>query len=222
MAKTKIAPNPKPSSATPDKAIAAKAKAEIIEGLAALRKRADTLIAKWKKPSIETAESFEAAGLGVKDFASLRKDLKATIYPAVAEAKKLYDERRKAYNAVDDILDDAELALRSGLIAYETKHRKAQEARVERALASGKDEKAAVIAAKPYTPEVSGLSFRDVWHGEIVDFKVFLTAILDGRIPSEAVEVNASWLNAKARAEHEAFAIPGAKAVKETITGVRA
>jgi len=222
MAKQKLAPKkPADSPKKPNRAIAKRSEAEIIAGLPALRKRADALIAKWQDPKIESAESFESAGVGVKDFVSLRKDLKATIYPVVAEAKKRYDTARKAYNTVDDILDDAENALRQGLIAYEVKHRKAQEIRVEKALASGKDEKAASIAAKAYTPDVEGLSFRDVWHGEVVDFKAYLTAVLDGRLPPEAVEASASWLNAKARAEHESFAVPGAKAVKETITGVR-
>jgi hypothetical protein len=216
MAKAKIAP---PS---PDKP---KAKAlqtiEVLPQLKTMRTRADALIAKWQKPAIESAQAFEQAGQGVKDFAALRKELKSAVDPAIKEAKKLYDERRRAYNAVDEILEKAEQYLRAGLIAYTEKHRKAQEVRVERALASGNDEKAAAIAAKPYTPDVVGLAFRETWHGEVTDFKVYLTAILDGRLPPEAVIVNEPWLNARARAEHEAMAIPGAVAVKETSSSVR-
>ena len=217
MAKTKVIPKASPSK--PDKALASKP--EALPQLSSLRKKADLLIAKWKAPKIETAESFEEAGQGTKDFASLRKEIKTIVSPAIAEAKKLYDERRKAFAAVDDILEEAEQSLRQGLIAYEVKHRKAQEVKIEKALEKGQDSKAAAIAAKPYTPEVSGLGFRDVWHGEIVDLGVFLSAVIDGRLPQEAVSVNESWLNAKARAEHEAMSVPGAKAVKETISSVR-
>ena len=216
MAKTKVSPS-KPDK--PPRAL--EKKPEALPELASLRKEADALIKRWQEPKIETAESFEEAGQGTKDFASLRKKIKTIVSPAIAEAKKLYNERRKAFAAVDDILEEAEQSLRQGLIAYEVKHRKAQEAKIEKALEKGQDSKAAAIAAKPYTPEVSGLGFRDVWHGEIVDLGVFLSAVIDGRLPQEAVSVNESWLNAKARAEHEAMSVPGAKAVKETNSSVR-
>lgn len=190
--------------------------------LIAIRTKATALLKKWSSPVVKTAEQFETAGEAVKSFAAVRKELKTTVYPAVQEAKAEYDLRRSAYKAVEDIISEGENAIRSALIAYDEAHKKAAEVKIERALASGNDTKAAAIAAKPYVPEVQGLSFTERWHGEIVDIGVFLTAVLDGRIPQDAVEANLVWLNAKAvAAKSEDIGVPGAKGVKVTSSSVR-
>jgi len=190
--------------------------------IVSLKKRAIALLTKWQNPIVKTAEQFEEAGVAVKDFAYLRKELKALTKPKIDEAKAAYDAAKKLPKEVDDILEQGEASIRTALVRYDELHRKAQEVKIEKALEKGNDEKAAAIAAKPYIPEVQGLSFRELWSGEVVDFGVFLSAILDGRIPQEAVEVNASWLNAQARAKKsEDLGIPGARGVKTTTSAMR-
>ena len=190
--------------------------------LLALRKKAESLLKKWTDFEVKTAEDFESAGLATKDFVALRKELKEITSPAIKAAKVAYDTAKKLPNDVDSIIEQGEVALRETLIIYQDKHRKAAEAKVEKAIARGDDVKAASIAAKPFIPEVSGLSFTERWHGEIADLGVFLTAIIDGRIPTEAVEPNLVWLNAQARAaKREDLGIPGAKGVCETSSSVR-
>jgi len=190
--------------------------------LAKIKAKASTLLKKWKTVKITTAESFEAAGAAAKDFALLRKDLKFYLDPIIKAAKADYDAKRKAFKSVDSIIAQGEDSVRLALEEYTIAHRKAQEAKVEKALASGNDEKAAAIAAKPYIPAVAGLSFPKRWHGEVTDFLAFLTGVIDGRLPPEAVEVNLVWLNAQARAKKsEDLGIPGARGVKETSSAVR-
>ena len=71
-------------------------------------------------------------------------------------------------------------------------------------------------------PEVSGLSFTEHWHAEVYDLKALLQAILDGKVPTDAIEPNLVYLNASARAcKAEDLSIPGVKGVKETSSTVR-
>ena len=191
--------------------------------LVSVRKRADALLKAWKAPLVRSAEDFEAAGVAVRDFAALRKELQAILNPEIKAAKAAYDEKRDAFKAVDAIIAEGEHAIRYALEAYNAAHEKAKQARVERALSRGDDEKAAAIAATPYVPKVEGVSFRETWHAEVTDMGVLLSAILDGRAPIDAVEPAESWLNAQARArKSEDLGIPGVKGVKETSSSVRA
>jgi hypothetical protein len=189
--------------------------------LIAIRKQASKLLAEWQKPVVRTAEQFEAAGDAVKSFASTRKELQALLNPIIKAAKADYDAKREAYKAVDNIIAEGEDAIRSALVAYQDIKRKAQEARIEKAVDSGDDTKAARLAAKPYTPDVEGLSFTERWHAEVKDLSALLKAILAGVVDPQAVEPCLPYLNAQARAQHEKLAIPGVEAVKETSSTVR-
>jgi hypothetical protein len=190
--------------------------------LASIKTRASALLKKWSSFEAKTAEQFELAGQATKDFASLRKELKAIVKPAIDAAKAEYDEKKRLPNEVDAILEAGEQSLRDTLIAYQDKHRKQAEIKVEKALERGDDTRAAAIAAKPYIPAVEGLSFVDRWHGEVYDLKLFLQAIIDGQVPTEAIEPNLVWLNAQARARKaEDIGVPGAKGVKETSSSIR-
>lgn len=189
--------------------------------LVALRKKAETLLKTWPRPVVKTALDFEKAGLALKDFASIRKELKGLLDPEIKAAKANYDEKRKAFKEVDSIIEQGENAIRYALENYTEQHKKAREVRIERALSEGKDEKAASLAVKPYIPAVEGISFTERWHCEVTDTAALLTAILDGRVSSEAVCPNMVWLNAEARSKKGEFAIPGCISVKETSSNVR-
>jgi hypothetical protein len=190
--------------------------------LVAIEKQASSLLKKWASPIVKTAEQFEAAALGAKDFVAIRKNLKAKIKPEVDAAKADYDAKRKAYNLVDGMIAQGEEAIRLELEAYNDRHAKAAEAKIEKALASGNDTKAAAIAAKPYIPQTEGLSFTERWHAEVVDIAVLLSAVLDGRVSQEAIEPNLVYLNTQARAtKKEDIGIPGVKGVKETSSSIR-
>jgi hypothetical protein len=196
--------------------------ASIRPKLIALKSQASKLLTKWQNAQVKTVEQFESVGQATKDFALIRKELKALIDPVVKKAKADYDAKRKLPKEVDEILEKGEQELRIALIEYENLHRRAREIKIEKALESGKDERAAMIVAKPYIPEVQGLSFVDRWHAEITDICMLLAAIIDSRAPVEAIEPNLVYLNAQARLSKSIdIGIPGVIGVKETSSSIR-
>ena len=63
---------------------------------------------------------------------------------------------------------------------------------------------------------VMGINSRKIYTAEALDIIVLLRAILDGKAPLQAILVNQVYLNQRARADKEAFNIPGCRLVKET------
>ena len=118
---------------------------------------------------VKDTVGFERAGLVVKDAVALRKDLKALpVYTELAKAKADIKTKEKLLKEVDKIIENAEDIIRDALSTYASRQREAQEKLVTKALDAGKDEKAAAIQAKPFVPEVSGLSFTEHWHAELI------------------------------------------------------
>jgi hypothetical protein len=189
----------------------------------ALKSRVSKLASIWKlSPGTLTTETFEKAATAVKEAVAIRKELKVILDPGIQEAKAELKTREKVFKDIDSILKSVEGNLRYPLEDYASRQRAAQEKLITKALDSGKDEKAALIAAKPFVPEVSGLSFTEHWHAEVYDLKALLQAILDGKVHTDAIEPNLVYLNASARAcKAEDLSIPGVKGVKETSSTVR-
>jgi len=197
--------------------------------ITALKARATTLVKTWRAVSVFDTTSFEKAGQALKDTVSIRKDLKTLLGPEIDKAKAEYKTKDKLFKDVDNVIRDAEVLIRDALAAYAAKQKAKQDALIEKALDSGKDEKAAAIMAKPFVPEVSGLSFTEHWHAEVTNLgdlvrwiasktatKVDEAKFLDYLMPNLVV------LNAKARdAKSEDLGIPGVKGVKETSSTVR-
>jgi hypothetical protein len=187
----------------------------------ALKSRATKLLKNWQAAEVADTPSFEAAGLAVKDAVLIRKDLKSLLDPEIRAAKADYDAKRKVFKDVDSVIESAEDSIRDALSAYAARQREAQEKLVTKALESGKDEKAAAIAARPFVPEVQGLSFTEHWHAEGNDIAALAKAVAEGKVSSEALSFNLVWLNAMARSLKDNMAIPGVAAVKETSSNVR-
>ena len=191
--------------------------------ITALKSRATTLVKTWRAVSVFDTASFEKAGQALKDTVSIRKDLKTLLGPEIDAAKATYKAKDKLFKDVDNVIRDAEVLIRDALAAYAAKQKAKQDALIEKALDSGKDEKAAALAAKPFVPEVSGLSFAEHWHAEVTNKAQLVDAVARGLVPLDALEVNMPWLNAKARdMKAEDLGIPGVKGVKETSSTVRA
>lgn len=189
----------------------------------ALKARATKLLNAWQSVEVIDTTSFEAAGEALKLGVSIRKELKSILDPEIKAAKADYDAKRGAWKEIDSILEDHEGVVRHALALYAAAQREAQEKLVSKAMERGNDVKAASLAAKPFVPEVAGLSFTEHWHGEIVDLTAFVKAVASGVLPLDAITPNLVWLNARARSmAAEDIGIPGAKGVKETSSNVRA
>jgi hypothetical protein len=199
---------------------------EIAKKLYALKGRATKLLNTWKEPPVVTdTTSFETVGAGVKDAVSIRKELHDLLDPVVKAAKAEVKAKERLYKDVDALLTAVETSLRTPLETYAAQQRAAQAKKVEAALERGNDVKAAAAAAKPYVPDVQGLSFSEHWHAEVTNLHDFVAWCLSGS--TEKLEgflmPNLVALNARARdLKAEDLQIPGVKGVKETSSNVHA
>jgi hypothetical protein len=187
----------------------------------ALKARATKLFNATRELTVTDTTTFELAGSAVKDAVSIRKELKSLLDPEIQRAKADFKAKEKVYKDIDSVLKAVEDTVRDSLSDYAARQREAQAKLVERALDKGNDVKAAAIAAKPFVPEVSGLSFTEHWHAEVVSIADLVKAVAAVSVPPEAISPNLVWLNGKARELHEAMAIPGVIAVKETSSTFR-
>lgn len=188
----------------------------------ALKARATKLLNAWQSVEVIDTTSFEAAGDALKLGVSIRKELKSILDPEIKAAKASYDAKRGAWKEIDSILEDHESLVRHALALYAAAQREAQEKLVSKAMERGNDVKAAALAAKPFVPEVAGLSFSEHWHAEIIDLASLIAAVASGTVPLDAITPNLVWLNARARSmAAEDLSIPGVKGVKETSSIVR-
>jgi len=143
------------------------------------------------------------------------------------------------------LLVNAEAAIKHGILGYQREQerlraeeearlrelaRKEQErllARSQRAASAGKEEmaetlenQAAMITAPIVvsdTPRISGLSTRQTWHAEIVDWTALIRAVAEGHVPEAVLLPNMIVLNAQARALKSALDYPGVRAVPEQV-----
>jgi hypothetical protein len=191
--------------------------------LTALKARTTKLLKTWQECQVLTTTDFESAGEGLKTTVQLRKDLKALpVYVELSRQKADIKAKEKVLKDVDKLIESVESTIRDALSAYAAKQRAEQEKLITKALDSGKDEKAALIAAKPFVPEVSGLSFTEHWHAEVSSFDYFVTWCLNEKKLEEFLLPNMVALNARARdLKTEDLGIPGAKGVKEVSSTVR-
>ena len=112
------------------------------------------------------------------------------------------------------------------------KERERLEHQAEKAEGKGKIEKAeelrdqaqAQIApvVSSAAPKISGIVTRETWKAEITDKLAFVRHVVEARPDLIAlVLIDQSGLNAQARSLKDALALPGVKAVKETILAAR-
>ena len=77
---------------------------------------------------------------------------------------------------------------------------------------------APMVVVQAAVPKVEGISFREVWRGEVRSVKELCRAIADGTVPEDWVTPNMAKINASARAMKDAMRIPGVVAVKDEVT----
>lgn len=75
--------------------------------------------------------------------------------------------------------------------------------------------------AAPAAPRMDGVHTREVWHAEVVDFGALFEAAISAPYLRTFLEPGMKALNALARQQKGAMAVPGVKAVKETSVAAR-
>jgi len=112
------------------------------------------------------------------------------------------------------------------------KEKEKLEQQAEKAEAKGKIEKAGELREQAQAhlapivssaaPKISGIASRETWKAEVTDKMAFVRHVVEARPDLIAlVLIDQSGLNAQARSLKDALALPGVKAVKETILAAR-
>jgi len=165
----------------------------------------------------------------------LRAKIEETFGPIVAKAHATWKEALAQRKKHDEPLDEAERTVKGQLAAYhdaQERIRRAEEQRLrdEAALqeaaeaeAAGETERAAeiletgptvAVVVPSSTPQVAGISYREMWGAEVVDMKALCEHVVrTGQ--TNLVEPNMVALNGLARSLKDTMRIPGVRAVKQ-------
>ena len=118
--------------------------------LTALKARTTKLLKTWQECTVTTTTDFESAGEGLKTTVQLRKDLKALpVYVELSRQKADIKAKEKILKDVDKLIESVEDRISDALEVYDIAQKAAQNKLIGAALAKGKDDKAAAIAAPP-------------------------------------------------------------------------
>ena len=178
-------------------------------------------VKRYEKALVTNTKTYEFVSEGIKEFAKLRKAITNLLHGEVAEKKALYDAYRKREKSLIDALTHEEDRLRESIEAYYTKQREAADAKIALAVASNDLDREASLVAKPFVPDVAGISFRTDWSFRLDDFRELVKAVAHGKVDIAALQANFTWLNEQAQALKEKLTIPGGEAVSTSSTVAR-
>jgi hypothetical protein len=201
----------------PDKANAARVVDQASHDEAAEELKA---IARLEKQIVEYHRPFkEQANRLHKDICAAETKLLAPL----KTARPIYSQKILAWEA-EQRRREQELRRQAEAEARRLAEEAAMQAAIEAEKAGATEEVVEQILERPplyVAPQIAptyqksaGITSVDRWRAEVVDINELLRAILDGRLPPSYVEPNMTALNARARAEKDAFMVPGCKAVK--------
>lgn len=71
------------------------------------------------------------------------------------------------------------------------------------------------------TPAIDGISSRQTWKADVIDFSALVRAVAAGQVPIEALQPNAVFLGQQARSMRSALRYPGVRVWSETSMAVR-
>ena len=77
------------------------------------------------------------------------------------------------------------------------------------------------VVAAPAAVAPKGISGRETWSAVVDSIKDLCRAVVDGKVPPQAVSGNMKYLDARARADKGLLAIPGVRAIMEQGVSVR-
>lgn len=216
-----------------------------------IMERTGALVAQARALVIADADSYQNAGAFLTGVKALRKEIDATFDPVVRKAHEAHRAACDAKKKHEAPLVEAEGIVKRAISAYVTaeEQRRRQEAAEaaakarreaeERALAeaaaleaAGEKEQAErvieeVEMAPPPPPpppavKAQGVSTREKWTAEVVDFAALVRAVAAGRAPMALLSVNQSALNKQAEALKGELAYDGVKARMERVVAARA
>ena len=216
--------------------------AEIEVKALSLENRARALI-------ISTRAEYAAANAEGEYVAALEKEIHEKCDPVCATADAAHKAATRQRSAFLAPVLAAKAVIASKMIAFDSAERaRAAEARRiaeaearrkadEEALAvaleleaQGMPEAADIALAEPVVervqvaeaPKLEGVSYRTIWSAEVLDFPALVRAVAEGKASYAYLLPNSTSLNGAAKIEESGLAIPGVKAISETVQARRA
>lgn len=191
-------------------------------------------------------DSYEDAGLLLVRIKGLRKEVADTFDPIVKKAHNTHKEALAQKKRHDDPLNKAEKHYKNEIGTFKEKaeqERRAREAELlaaaqkedeERRLkeaadleAAGQQDAAEAVLNEPSVVSVQtetgddlkldGISTRDKWSAEVVNFDELVKAVALGKAPLNVIQADMTVLNGLARQLKDSLQYPGVRVVKETV-----
>lgn len=180
----------------------------------------------------------------LKDIAGLKKQINDHHKPMIESAHATHkatiearDRFLKPLDVANEIIrksvsewtaEQQRLQAKAQREAQEKARKEAEErqlAEAEKAEAENKPEVAEAIISKPVEvapvkvepifQKAAGTTTVTTWKAEVVDLKALCAAIGEGKVSTDAIQANMTYLNGLARTMKESMAIPGVKAISE-------
>jgi hypothetical protein len=203
---------------------------------------ADKIIASYGSIKLENREQYETAADQLQKIKGLAQEIekhrvadKSPFDEAAKQVQSFYKPKLDQLASTETLLKNAITAYANeqARLAREAQAKAEEEARKEREKLQAKAEKladkgkveqaqavaenAASIVAAPVHVEqatkISGLSTATTYSAECTDIIELCKAIVEGKVPSIAVEANSKFLNQQAKSLKDHFNIPGCKLV---------
>lgn len=214
-----------------------------------LMKDAEQTLELVKDYRIQTSGDYEAAATQLATIKSKAKELesqrKAITKPLDDAKRQVMDLFRQPLQ----FLSDAEGVIKQGMAAFTREQerlrleqqRKAEEAarkererlerRAAKAAEKGQEDKAFELQAQAETvhppvvafekPQARGVSVRQNWKAEVVDFQALVRAVAEGKAPARLLKVDQTELNKLAKALQDELSYPGVRAYAEDVVAAR-
>ncbi len=216
-----------------------------------LESKALALVGYAKSLQITDQPSYDQVTSALLDVKGSREAIAAHHDPTIADTNRAHKTALAAKERFDRPLREVEVILKHGIRAWDNEQerlrletqrkadeeaqRQHEETRLQQGIAaeqngaSEADVQAIVEAPSAAPPPTvaptyqkrEGVSVRENWKAQVLNLNQLVNAVCDGRAPLNCLQANQVALNQLARAQKQALAIPGVRAVNDAVVSAR-
>lgn len=190
-------------------------------------REAKDILASIEEMEIEDQDDLDFAGDILKDIKVKKKVLVAERTKITGPLQQALEATRKLFRSPIQYLDKCEAALKKKIA---DRHRRAAEEQRKaleeagKASMKGDKQKATTALTKARQNEVTkteGITLREIWDYEIVDFPKLFQAVADGKVSMDVLTVDDDVMSAIVKEQKEKTNIPGIKVFTKTSVSAR-
>ena len=208
-----------------------------------------SLIQSARAFQVRDAETYQEAGVVVQNVTRFLRAWEAFFKPILESQKIALETSRSQRDKIAVPATEVKRALGGRMEVWDRAERDrieaeqkqfAEHAQEEARLgalvaadAQGDEATVSAIAANEQTPvavflppapemlKVEGISYRDIWSGEVTDLMQLVQAVAQGRAPLKTVKADQVVINGLAGSLKEALNLPGVRAVSRRVQSVK-